>query len=533
MTFHPPLSVMTASCLVTLALAAAPLQAAIAPHVAPTTASAATAPAKERRFLTRHEAVVNGKKLSFAAEVEEHFLLDAQGRRGASVFTIAYRRLDVPKNIPRPILFAFNGGPGSASLWLNMGYLAPKRIDIGDAEHPRQAPPFRLVENQDTPLDVADIVLIDPPGTGFSRILPDGKPEAYFGTAADARMTVDIINKWIREKNAWNTPKFLMGESYGSVRAALVARMLAGGPTATGHMDGVTLNGVILLGQDMMPENAANVRALTSLPSLAASACYHGRGPAGCTAQGQARQAQDFILDSYGKALWQGASLPAAQRSAVVATLSALLGLPAAVIDEKDLRIQPADFARELLADKRIQLGLYDARFRYGGGPGGGDPIADDPAMGQYVPGFIAGANMYLRDELKVTIDAPYHPIEFISVNARWNWGDGPGIYRPVDAAKDMAIAMRRNPALRLFIGTGYYDLVTSVGAAAHVVNQAGFPPGATELHEYESGHMPYLGDAPRRKLAADVRDFVKRASRPGAGAEGAERVTTTGMLSR
>lgn len=523
MMLRPTFFHLTACCLAMLALAAAPLEAA-APQAAPALSAAATPPVQERRFLTRHEAVVDGKKLRFTAEVEEHFLLDAQGRRGASVFTIAYRRLDVPKNIPRPIIFAFNGGPGSASLWLNMGYLAPKRIDVGDAERPQQAPPFRLVENQDTPLDVADIVLIDPPGTGFSRILPDGKPEAYFGTAADARMTVDIINKWIREKGAWNTPKFLMGESYGSVRAALVARMLAGGPTATGHMDGVTLNGVILLGQDMMPASSPNVRALTSLPSLAATACYHGRGPAGCSAQGQARQAQDFILNSYGKALWQGASLPAAERRAVAARLSALLGLPEATIEEKDLRIQPSDYAKELLADKRIQLGLYDARFRYASGPSGNDPIADDPAMGQYVPGFIAGANMYLRDELKVTIDEPYHAIEFIGINSRWNWGDGPGIYRPVDAAKDMAIAMRRNPALRLFIGTGHYDLVTTVGAAEHAVNQAGFPREATELHEYESGHMPYLGDAPRKKLAADVRDFVKRASQPGAAVERAGR---------
>lgn len=516
MTIRLVLSLLSACCLATPAQAAAPLHAA-ALQAAPTVAAAPSPPARERRFVTNHEAVVNGKKLSFTAEVEEHFLLDAQGRRGASVFTIAYRRTDTPKNIPRPVIFAFNGGPGAASLWLNMGYLGPKRIDVGDAEQPRQAPPFRLVENQDTPLDVADIVLIDPPGTGFSRILPDGKPESYYGTTADAQMTVDIINKWIREKNAWNTPKFLMGESYGAIRAALVARMLAGGPFSTGHMDGVTLNGVILLGQGMVMGESPNVLALTSLPSLAATACYHGRGPAGCTAQSQTRQAQDFILNGYGKALWQGAALPAAERSAVATKLSALLGLPKAVIEEKALRIQAPDFARELLSDKHIQVGLYDARFRYRGGPTGGDPIADDPAMGQYVPGFIAGANMYLRDELKVTIDEPYHAIEFRSVNARWNWGSGPGVHRPVDASKDLAIAMRRNPALRLFIGTGYYDLVTTVGAAEHAVNQAGFPREATELHEYESGHMPYLGDAPRKKLAADVRDFVKRASQPSA----------------
>ncbi|WP_044560004.1 S10 family peptidase [Azospirillum sp. B4] len=473
-------------------------------------AGPASAPAP-RVFTTEHSGTFNGQKLRYRATVAENFLTNAAGKRTASVFTTSYVRTDVPKGAVRPVVFVFNGGPGSSSLWLHMGFVGPRRVDFADPVHPPTTPPFRTVDNPDSPLDVADIVLIDPPATGYSRILPDGKPEEYFGTAQDAQMTVDLIERWLRANGRLNSPRFLMSESYGTIRAAVVARLLAGGPMSTGTMDGITLNGVILLGQsmDMANSGGEDARFLTALPTLAATACYHHKGPAGCTAAGQVAAAQAFAADRYVKALFTGSALPEAEREAVTAQLASLTGLSPAVIKANDLRISTATFAHELLAGEGRELGAYDGRYTLPLAGSGKDPVADDPAMGQYVPGFVGAFDGYIRDDLGVTVAEAYEPIAFRAANARWDYGQGPGAQINANFAKDLATAMRRNPRLRVMVGAGYYDLVTTLGSAAYTVAHAGIPQDRTETHLYPSGHMPYMGDEARAALARDVRAFL------------------------
>lgn len=492
--------------LIALALALAPVAAQAAPAPAPSSDAA------PRRFVSDHQLRIGGKAIRYRAAVEEHVLIDPGERPTASVFTTSYERTDLPKGTVRPVMFVFNGGPGSASLWLQMGLVGPKRIAFGDPVKPETVPPFAVVDNDDTPLDVADIVLIDPPGTGFSRILPAGKPEDYYGADADAAATVKIIEDWVRAHGRWNAPKYLLSESYGTVRAALVARLLAGGPMETGRMDGVTLNGVILLGQALDMRDKGDLAYQTALPTLAATACYFGKVQPGCTPAGQAEAARRFAADDYGKALYAGSALPEAERAAVAAKLSTLIGLPQGAIEGADLRVSAGAFSHMLLAAKGEQLGLYDGRFTLPLKASGGDPVADDPAMGQYVPGFVAAFNGYERGELGVTIDADYQAIGFREVNAHWDYGSGPGVPAAHDFADDLAIAMRRNPQLRLMVGCGYYDLVTTLGSAEYTVSHAGIPLAATSFHYYTAGHMSYLGDAPRRALAADLRAFVTAA---------------------
>ncbi|MDG3439292.1 S10 family peptidase [Nitrospirillum amazonense] len=462
-----------------------------------------------RVFTSEHSGTFNGQKLRYTATVAETILTNPAGQKTASVFTTSYIRTDVPKGSVRPVVFVFNGGPGSASLWLHMGFVGPKRVDFADPVHPPTTPPFHTVDNPDSPLDVADIVLIDPPGTGYSRILPDGKPEQFYGTAQDAQMTVDVIERWTREHDRWNAPKYLMSESYGTVRAAVVARLLAGGPMATGTMDGMTLNGIILLGQSMDMSGTAgdDVRVLTALPTLAATACYHHQGPAGCTAEGQVGAAKAFAADRYLKALYAGNTLPEAEREAVTAELSSLTGLSPAVIKANDLRISTGVFARELLQGQEI--GAYDGRYTLPLAGSAEDPVADDPAMGQYVPGFVGAFNDYIRHDLGVTVAEPYEAISFRTVNARWDYGKASGA--ETNHAKDLATAMRRNPRLRVMVGAGYYDLVTTLGSAAYTIAHAGIPQDRTETHLYPSGHMPYMGNEARTALARDVRTFLSR----------------------
>jgi carboxypeptidase C (cathepsin A) len=476
-------------------------------------APAEAGPAKPRTFESVHEGMFGGHKVRYKAVVAEYFIKDAAGKRTASLIATSYLRTDVPKGAARPVVFVFNGGPGSASLWLHLGLVGPRRVDFPDAVSPPTTPPFHLVDNEESPLDVADIVLFDPPGTGFSRILPDGKPEEFYGVAQDAQTTVDFIEQWVRENDRWNAPKYLLSESYGTIRAAVVARLLAGGPMSTGNMDGVTLNGVILLGQALdFSSTSGDLRYLNELPSLAATACYYHKVNSGCTAEDQVEAARKFSSDVYLRALYAGSALPASERDTVADRLASLIGLPSAYIRQHDLRVSASDFAHALLADRHEEIGTYDGRYVLPAANSGKDPVADDPAMGQYVPGFVAAFNLYVRNELGVSIDDNYEAIAFRTINARWDWGQGPGVQTPpVNYATDLAVAMRRNPRLRLMVGTGYYDLQTTLGTAEYTVAHSGIPSEATEMHLYPSGHMAYLGDDSRKMLARDLRAFLGR----------------------
>ena len=474
-----------------------------------------TSDSAPRRFTTDGRQTIGGVQVRYTAIVAETFLTDPEGKRTASLVSTSYIRNRLPADVARPVVFVFNGGPGSSSLWLHMGLVGPRRVAFGDDVHPETTPPFRIADNADSILDVADVVLFDPPGTGFSRVLPDGKTEEFYGVAQDAQATVRFIEAWVNEHRRWQSPRFLMGESYGTVRAAVVARLLSGGPMGTGSMEGLTLNGVILLGQAMGSVDG-DMSFVTSLPTLAATAWYHGRTDRdGTTLRQHITNAETFAADEYLRALYAGANLNQADQARIAAHLSLLTGLSTGFILDMDLRVSNADFERELLRQQGLQAGHYDGRYTLPLRADGGDPVADDPAMGQYVPGFVAALNSYMRDELGVTLPEDYLAIEFRKVNARWDYGSGPGVRPNRNFASDLATAMRRNPGLELFVGSGYYDLATTMGSAAYTVTHSGFPLERVTVRNYESGHMPYLGADSRKRLAQDLREFIQKAAIP------------------
>jgi len=467
------------------------------------------------RFESEGQFTVNGERLRYRALVEETFITDAGGQNTASVVSTSYFRRESKASSQRPVVFVFNGGPGSAGLWLQMGLAGPRRVDFEDDVKPATVPPFQLADNAESLLDVADVVVFDPPGTGFSRVLPAGKTEDFYGVKQDAGVTLEFIREWIRRHDRWNSPRFLMGESYGSIRAAVVAKLMMGGPFGSGGMDAITLNGVILQGQ-ALGGDAGEATFANSLPSLAATAWYHGRVEReGRSLEKQVAEARAFASTDYIQALYAGSRLDEARRQALAERLAALTGMPVDLVSKSNLRISTDEFARTLLDDTGLQVGKYDSRFVLPLDGSGNDPVADDPAMGQYVPGFVAAVNLHLLDELGVTIDEPYLAIEFHKVNGRWDYGYGPGVPPSADYAEDLAVAMRRNPGLRLFVGTGFYDLVTTVGSADYMVSHAGLPAERVTIRTYESGHMPYLGDASRKQLAADLRQFITEATQP------------------
>jgi carboxypeptidase C (cathepsin A) len=467
------------------------------------------------RFESSGQAIINGARVRYRALVEESFVTDAGGQRTASLVSTSYVRENAAKDATRPVVFVFNGGPGSAGLWLQMGMVGPRRIDFADDLNPPTTPPYNLVDNAESILDVADVVIFDPPGTGFSRVLPDGKAENFYGVKQDAAVTLEFITDWIRRHGRYNSPRFLLGESYGTVRAAVAARLMGGGPFGSGSMDAITLSGVILLGQAMGGDSGEASWA-NSLPSLAATAWYHGKADRqNRSLEQHVRETAAFAAGDYIQALYAGSRLDDGVRQEIAARIATLLGVSTDLVLQNDLRVSTDVFARSLLADQGQQVGKYDSRFVLPLAGDGGDPVADDPAMGQYVPGFVAALNLHLRDELGVTIDDTYLPIEFHTVNARWDYGHGPGVPSRANHADDLVVAMRRNPALQLFVGTGYYDLVTTVGSAEYTIAHGDFPAERVTMKTYESGHMPYLGEDSRKQVAADLRTFITSASRP------------------
>ncbi|MBS0612376.1 MAG: peptidase S10 [Proteobacteria bacterium] len=467
--------------------------------------------APPHRFESTHEGTFGGTRLRYRALVEEHLLTDAAGQRTASVYTMAYLRADTgTAGARRPVVFAFNGGPGSSSIWLHMGLLGPVRVDTGEPNRPNVVAPFRYLDNAQSILDVADIVLIDPPDTGYSRILAAGKPEQFLSTEADARMTVDLMRDWLKDHGRLNAPKYIVSESYGTIRAAVVAKLLAGGPMATGRMDGLSLNGVILLGQAMdMQGDAADRSYLTALPTLAATACQHHKVGGTCTPAGQAEAARRFARDTLLPALYAGNRLDPTASAAVAAQLAQLIGLDRQTVLNHDLRVPIGEFAHALLANEGLRVGLYDSRYTLPLAGAGQDPVGDDPAMSQYVPAYVASWADYARNGLGIDLPLQYEAIAFRDVNSKWDYGMGVGVPMARDFAQDLAVAANHNPALRVFVGAGYFDLVTTLGMAEYTLAHAAIPPERVEFHYYESGHMPYLGSASRQALAGDLRRFI------------------------
>lgn len=467
-----------------------------------------------RSFATDHTETFGGRTLTYRATAADTVFTNADGKPAATMFSFSY--METPVRPEKPVLFVYNGGPGSSSIWLHMGMLGPRRIVYEDPIHPRTVPPFTVEQNPRCPLDLVDLVFIDPVGTGYSKLLPAGKATDFYGVEEDAQAMADFITAWLTRNGRWNSPRLIIGESYGAIRSAVLANKLTGGPL-TGSLNGATLNGALLLGPSLetgIPSlPGTEVEKVTSLPSFTAAAWYHGRIDPGAGLAETVSASRAFAGTDYLLALAKGSALTPDARQEIAATLASYTGIPGGLWVEKDLRLEIGAFMRTLLADEGLEIGGYDSRYTLPLRPSGGDPVADDAAMAQYTPGFVAAFNEWTRNGLKVQIDEPYRPIVFQPINALWNWGLGPGMPSPPhNYAEDLAIAMRRNPSLLLFVGSGYYDLVTTMDAADYALAHAGLPSERVTRRIYESGHMPYLGEESADQLNRDVRAFIESA---------------------
>lgn len=481
-------------------------QPACTAHAQPGATPQLSAPAPLRAYTTEHSGRFNGVKLRYSATVGETVLLDDDGKPTASMFSISYVRTGVKaqQRQQRPVLFLFNGGPGAASMWLHVGAFGPKRVKLPQDVTAQVRPPFELIDNGYTVLDVADIVFIDPPETGYSRLLKGVDPKPFRTADGDAGAVAQFIARWSEAHGREGSPKYVLGESYGTIRAALVAEQLS-----KKH----PLAGVILLGQAVniveTVQRAGNIVGYAvNLPALTSIAAYHGRiDVAGRSQQALLDESYEFAMTDYLAALAQGNRLPQARREAIAARLAALTGISAEYYLAHDLVISKQDFRTELLKDRGLVLGMYDARYT-APAPEPGKP-AGDPSM-NVQPAFVAAVTDHLSRNLRVTLNEEYRPMDAaVRSPTAWDYGAPPSPFSDYDFASALERVMAAQPEFRLMLGTGIYDLSTTFGPVRYLAARSKLPADRVEMRIYEGGHMAYTNEAALQALTEDVRAFI------------------------
>jgi carboxypeptidase C (cathepsin A) len=494
------------SALLMLALATG-LTGAVAAQERPAAEKAKGPPADRDPIVsvTRHSGTFGGQRVSYTATTGETFLRAEDGTPRASIFSVSYVR--EPRDPSRPVTFLFNGGPGSGSVWLHMGAFGPRRVAIPSDGTDDGAPPYPIVDNPESLLDVTDIVFIDPVGTGFSHALGETDPTDYWGVTKDARSIAQFIRLWLNENDRWNSPKYLGGESYGTTRTAAVLNQLEGA------YNDVSLNGIILISTVLDLGAGADTPGnemthILNLPSMAATALYHGKAQAPSVEQ-FVEEARRFATGPYAHALLQGAALGAEERASVRRELARFTGLSETYLEQADLRVAPSRFYKELLRDRGVTIGRLDSRYTGRDYDNAGETPDNDPSFFGIDAGYTAAINQHVREVLEYRTDRSYVTIGSVGP---WDWRLGGGrdndVY--VNVAPYIGRALRENNGLRVFVGQGYYDFATPFFAAEYALSRTGIPQDRIDWEYYQSGHMMYVREEDRVKLSEDVRAFIR-----------------------
>ncbi|MBA3999423.1 peptidase S10 [Brevundimonas sp.] len=454
------------------------------------------------RVITGHEGRFNGRAVRYTATLEETRITAAPERPAARFVTTAY--VAEPRDPARPVLFLFNGGPIVASSYLHIGAFGPRRYDPPRDVNADVAPPYALVDNSDCPLDVADLVFVDPPETGFSRLEDETDRLQAYSDRADSLMTAEFIQVWLRAAGRETSPVHLVGESYGTLRASLTAGLLS---------ETRPLEGLVLLGQALnmieTSQRAGNILSYaTNLPTLTAVAWHHGRISRGEGLSARIEESWAFAMSAYLEALRLGNALPVAESRAMAGRLEALTGIGRDYYLANRLMISKVAFCRELLRDQGLILAMYDARYA-GPAPAAGEPATDPYGkVNAMIPPLLA---RHLTETLGVTL-----PMADYRASAPrpgpWAYAPSSGAGGPFDDYhydRGVEQAMAANPRFRLLIGTGVFDTTTTLGPARYLADQAAYPRERLVLREYEGGHMAYSNPDARTAMAQDLRAFV------------------------
>jgi carboxypeptidase C (cathepsin A) len=480
---------------------------------------------KPEKSVTQGTVTVRGAKIAYDATAGITILKNKQEKPFASMSYVAYTKAGVTDASERPLTFFYNGGPGSSTIWLHMLAFGPRRVVVGNGTLTPSAP-YRIENNDDSLLDATDMVFIDAPGTGFGRVLGkdeggEGTPKDVFGVDEDANAFADFITQYLTDNNRWTSPKYLFGESYGTIRSAVLSNLLA-------TDRGVGLNGVVFLSSilnwsitvDFPQINpGVNVAYELGLPSYAATAFYHHKLPQQPAAlEPFLKEVEQFAITDYARALDQGDQLDAASRQQVAEKLHGYTGLPVAYLLKAGLKVTGGQFAQTLLGDNAMITGRLDSRYS---GPTYNplaETAANDPMDSSIDAPTIAQFNQYVRQTLNFGKDLKYRT-QF-DVFGNWDFSHAqPGApfklpFTP-NVMPDLAAAMKYSPAMKVMLAGGYYDLGTPFYAAEFEMHQMGIQPELQKnitYHFYPSGHMVYLDPTVRQRLHDDAAAFINSA---------------------
>jgi carboxypeptidase C (cathepsin A) len=475
-------------------------------------------PPKPEQSVTQHSVAIGGVPIAYTATAGTLIVRNQKDEPWASIGYIAYVRKDAGAAARRPITFAYNGGPGSSSIWLHMGVLGPKRVVTSDAA-PTPPPPYQVVDNASSLLDKTDLVMIDPVGTGVSRAVGEAKDKDFWGVDPDIESVSRFIKQYVSDNGRWNSPKFLLGESYGTTRSAGVVDYLQ-------TKAGMAFNGVILvsLATDLgaifaVPGN--DVPYPLYLPSYAATAWYHKLLPnAPKELEPWLMEVRKFAEGDYAAALAEGDKLSDARRAAVVKRLHEYTALSEQYLDLANLRVSEGEFTQELLRQHRVTVGRLDSRFQ-------GlsfDPLAkeaeSDPQSDAIEAAYTAGFLDWYHQGLKFGQGKTY--VVGADIWRTWDFKHKvPGVPIPLPSLTntgiDLAHAMSSNPNLRILVLNGLYDLATPFFGSEYMISHLELPKSGRariEMKYYPAGHMMYIHEPSLKAFKTDVADFIERASR-------------------
>lgn len=466
-----------------------------------------TAGEKEEKISqTSHTIRLDGRDIKYTATAGTLPIRLDNGQVAARMFFVAYTK-DGEDAKTRPVSFLYNGGPGAATIWLHMGSFAPRHVQMAD-EGFQPAPPYKLVDNENSLIDTTDLVFVDAIDTGFSRVVSGANNAQFHGVRGDLRAFGEFINNYLKTYSRWPSPKYLIGESYGTIRSAGLAQELQ-------NRHGIELNGIVLVSslltyQTLSPSPQNDVAYAAHVETYTATAWYHKKLPAELA--GDLKKAVDesrtFAFGEYQTALAKGNRATAAERKATAQKLARLTGLSPEYVERANLRIDPGRFRKELLRDKRLVVGRLDSRFtaveRDAAGENDEFDFSNSALQGPYTALF----QDYVKNELKWDTDLHYPT----SGNVRpWNWDEFQNSY--MDMTEPLRSAMSHNPFMKIFVTIGYYDMATVMGGAEFNFWHLGYDPTFVDrvsFAYYEAGHMIYIRPSAHKALTRDIGKFIQ-----------------------
>ena len=464
----------------------------------------------ERTFSNSFNGIFNGKKIEYEASLKEKIIYEKDNPNlpMASFFYTEYIAKD--SNINRPIIFSFNGGPGSASLWLHMGVLGPKVIKVPSDATDDGAPPYNIVDNKLSPLSDADLVFIDPVGTGYSRAIGCHKGEEFWGVNEDPKIIAEFIRRWITDSKRWNSPRYILGESYGGIRGPLLISELR-----SGDITPIEINGLLMVApasdyQYLVFHPGNNSPHYGFLPSYAATAYYHGKIDTDKTLTEFYNDSKEFSLNEYGPALLKGSRIGDDERNKIMEKYSFFTGLSERFVQDFNMRVDPSSFRKELLRDEGFSVGRLDSRYKNSDYISGGQYSDTDVSSEGFMSAYVTAIHTWFS-EIGVEMEMLYQSGDskvFYSWKHPQQWKGNDFGY--VNTVPHIARAQRYNKDFKVYVSCGLYDLATPCFTAENFMNDNSVDMSRVIFSEFESGHMMYNHQPSFDKFLNEVTSFVK-----------------------